>query len=152
MTAWDALYTAGTAPTLAQIGAFIGTPRWEAFRAFVESTWDAAPLIEYSKCCGARGWNVKYKKGGRALCTLYPREGYFICLVSVGAREEPEAEAMLGGMSAPVQSLYQNAKPFNGARWLMIEVVSDAVLEDAKRLVLLRARPKQSGAEGAGPQ
>lgn len=141
---WDALYTMDTRPGLPQISGYIGNPRWEAFCEFVESTWGAAPLIEYSKCCGARGWNVKYRKSGRALCTLYPREGYFICLVSIGAREAPEAEAMLGGMSTPVRALYQNAKPLNGARWLMIDVVSDEALEDVKRLVSLRARTRKA--------
>ena len=57
---------------------------------------------------------MKYKKGSRAVCTLYPEEGYFICMVSVGAKEAPEAELALNGCTAYVRQLYHDTTPFNG--------------------------------------
>ena len=90
------------------------------------------------------GWNVKYKKGSRAVCTLYPEEGYFICMVSVGAKEAPEAELALNGCTAYVRQLYQDTAPFNGGRWMMMEVRDGDVLEDVKELIGIRMRKKRS--------
>ncbi len=89
---------------------------------------------------------MKYKKGSRAVCTLYPEEGYFICMcqVSVGAKEAPEAELALNGCTAYVRQLYHDTTPFNGGRWMMIEVRNGEVLEDVKELIGIRMRKKRS--------
>ena len=97
------------------------------------------PRIEYSRCGMAPGWNVKYKKGGRALCTLYPAAGSFTCLVCIGQREAMAAEALLPLCSPPVRQLYHTASPLNGSRWLMIPVTDEAVLTDVKELIGIRA-------------
>jgi AraC family transcriptional regulator len=55
-----------------------------------------------------KGWNVKYRKGGRALCSLYPKQGYFLALV-----------------------------PYEG-KSNAFEVSSEDVLQDVKNLIALR--------------
>ena len=40
-----------------------------------------------SACSWEQGWNVKFKKAGKTLCTLYPRELFFTVMVVVGKRE-----------------------------------------------------------------
>ena len=110
----------------------------------LEDTFHISPRIEYSRCSMQGGWNVKYKKGSRAVCTLYPEEGYFICMVSVGAKEAPEAELALNGCTAYVRQLYHDTTPFNGGRWMMIEVRNGEVLEDVKDLIGIRMRKKRS--------
>ncbi len=140
--AWSEQYTQADKPALIQIEEYIGSPLWRALCTFVETNYDIQPNVEYSLCSGAPGWNVKYKKGGRALCTLYPREGFFTCLVCIGAKEATEAELVLSACSPAVQELYRKAKPLNGTRWLMIDVTAEAVLEDVKRLLFVRAKPK----------
>lgn len=141
MEAWTTLYPAGKAPGLAEIAGFIANPLWEELRGFIEESYGVSPMVEYSKCSGAPGWNVKYKKGGRALCTLYPQAGAFTCMISIGRREAPEAELLLPGLTPYLQNLYQQAQPFNGGRWLMIDVTEPAVLPDVKALLHLRVRP-----------
>ena len=41
--------------------------------------------IAYSNCAMDnnvwRGWNIKYQKSGKSLCTIYPQQGYFLALV-----------------------------------------------------------------------
>ncbi|KAB2952754.1 DUF3788 family protein [Heliorestis acidaminivorans] len=36
----------------------------------MEEAYQAKPHITYSKCSAQPGWNVKYKKSGKSLCTL----------------------------------------------------------------------------------
>ena len=135
---WTEQYPAGKQPAMAEITEYIGSALWKEFCRCLETVCQAVPKIEYSRCSMARGWNIKYKRGSRSVCTLYPRKGYFACLVVIGERERAEAELLLPLCSEAVRRLYNETKPGNGSRWLMIDVVSDEILEDVKRLTALR--------------
>ena len=87
-------------------------------------------------------WNVKYKKSGRAVCTLYPEDGYYICMVSVGGKAAEGADEVLVECTPYVREVYAKAKPFNGSRWLMINVTDALILEDVKALIRLRMASK----------
>lgn len=139
---WMEAYPKSKEPTLEEIAAFIASPLWSGLCTWAESSYSSAPKVEYSTCSGAPGWNVKYKKGGRALCTLYPEEGQFTALVTIGAKEAPEAELLLPTCSAYIRELFARTQTFNGARWLMIRVTDAQVLEDVKELIRLRVAPK----------
>ena len=129
-------------PTFQEIGERIKSPLWNELCGYIEAAYGVQPSVEYSKCSGAPGWNVKYKKGGKALCTLYPGEGCFTA---------PAAEALLGSFDASVQKTYLNAGMLCGTRWLMIEVTSPAVVRDVKQLLALRV-PVKSGRKTQSPQ
>lgn len=135
--AWDR--TDGTQkPSLENIGSHVNSPLWEQLREHVETNYQCKPVLEYSRCSSQFGWNVKYKKAGRTLCTLYPMEGYFIALVVVGQREQAETELALPFFTAYLQRLYQETKTGMGQKWLMINVTDDAVLEDVKQCIAIR--------------
>lgn len=137
---WNQLYPKVQTPDLKRISAFVASPLWDALCAHLESCYGVLPKVAHSSCSGAPGWNVKYKKSGRALCTLYPADGFFTCLVSVGRREAMEAELLLSACTEYVRALYWKTDIFNGGRWLMICVTSPEILEDVKRLIALRGR------------
>lgn len=139
---WNELYPIDREPSMADVSQYIASPLWDAFTAFVAETWNAAPRIEHSRCGGAPGWNVKYKARGRALCTVYPRDGFFTCMVSVGTKEKDEAEALLSACDPYVRELYERSAEGSFGRWLMIDVTSEDILRDAEALMMLRAKPK----------
>lgn len=136
---WNTLWPQNRKPSPDDIAEFVDNPLWKALCSWLESGYRTMPRIEYSRCGMAPGWNVKYKKGGRALCTLYPAAGSFTCLVCIGQREAMAAEALLPLCSPPVRQLYHTASPLNGSRWLMIPVTDEAVLTDVKELIGIRA-------------
>ena len=140
---WCEEYPADRQPTLEQMANYIASPHWQALCTHLESCYMVQPKTEYSQCSGAPGWNVKYRKSGRALCTLYPNDGYFTCMVSVGGREATEAELMMPACTPYIRQLYQSAPLFNGGRWLMIEIRSEEVLQDVKKLIALRVAAKK---------
>ncbi len=140
---WNELYPKATQPSLEQIDAYTGTPLWGRMRTWLEERYGVTPRVEHSTCSGAPGWNVKYKKSGRALCTLYPRGGYFVSLVAIGPAEAADAELSMPLLSGYLQDLYRRAASMNGTRWLMVEVTEPAVLADLQRLVELRAKQRR---------
>lgn len=139
---WIAMYGKGNAPTFAQIDEYIDNPMWTAFGDYMGQAYDTQPKLAYSGCSGQPGWNVKYQKGGKSLCTLYPMEGYFIALVVVGEKERTEAELLLPTLTAYTREKYGTSGALMGARWLMLSVTDEAVLQDVRTLIGLRRRPK----------
>lgn len=136
MSNWDKL-DKSVKPDIETVDAFVSFPLWTELRSYLEATYQSKPLLEYSGC-SVPGWNVKYRKSGRGLCTLYPMEGWFIALVVIGEREKEEAELVLPTLSPYLQKLYAETKEGMGQRWLMTEVRNEAVLEDVKKLIAIR--------------
>ncbi len=139
---WNTLYTQNNPPAPEDISKYAGSELWEKLSSFLEGTYKIKPKFSYSRCALQPGWNVKYKKNGKSLCTLYPMDGFFIALVVIGSRESPEAELILPLLSSYTQSLYQNTVFSAGGRWLMINVTEPAVLDDVITLVQIRAKTK----------
>jgi hypothetical protein len=75
---------------------------------------------------------------------MYPMDGYFIALIVIGTKEETEVEsaAALGHFSPYLQELYGRTAFSCGGRWLMIRVTDREILEDVKKLIAIRVRPK----------
>lgn len=141
---WSELYNQSNQPTLGSINAFINNELWYKLCSFIEETYSISPKLEYSKCSMQKGWNLKYKKGGKSLCTLYPMKDYFIALVVIGEKELIESELMLPTLSDYVQRLFSETVFSLGGKWLMIEVRENDVLEDTLKLIQLRVKPKKN--------
>lgn len=139
---WNQQFTKLEPPSLAQVNDYINSPLWTQLQQHLEERYGVAPVIEHSVCSAAPGWNLKYKKGGRSLCTVYPDDGCVVCMVTIGTREAMEAELLLAGCTEAVQALYWHIKPMNGARWLMIRVDSPEALRDVKALIATRVHSK----------
>lgn len=145
---WNEQFSKEMKPSIPQIDIFIDNPLFSDLCAHLESAYGVTPTVEHSICSGAPGWNMKYKKSGRALCTLYPAEGFFTCMVSIGTKEAMEAELLLSNCTDTVRALYWQCKPFNGGRWLMIDVKSPEILADVKALIGTRVRIKKADHPG----
>ena len=126
-------------PTLEEIGDYIRNPLFAQFCSEIKSRYQCNEKIEYSACSMEKGWNVKFKKAGKALCTIYPREGYFTAMVVVAAKQKAAVEAVLPDCTAQLRNIYQQTQEGNGQRWLMIDLEDQAGLyDDVLRLIEIR--------------
>ena len=141
MAEWSVQFPQTLQPGMDEIDAYVENPLWKELQAFLRDTYGAKPAIQYSRCGLEPGWNVKYRKGGRALCTVYIRSGYVTVMISIGAREEQEAQAALLTCTADTRALYQRTSASKMGRWLMLDVTRPEMLEDVKALLLVRAHP-----------
>ena len=140
---WVDLYSADNQPGEAAIAEYIASPLWGDLNNTLRENYETAPIHSYSTCSWQPGWNVKYKKAGRSLCTLYPMPGFFIALVVIGAKEQPEADLIVPTLSAYTQEVYRQTASAMGGRWLMIHVTDEDILDDVKRLIALRRKIKR---------
>ena len=142
---WSELYGKENEPSTKQIQEFVATHLWNDLAVYLEQTYNIKPKIEYSGCKmdkGAwKGWNVKYKKGGKSLCTLYPKQGYFLSLITISEKDAVKADLLISFCTDYMQELYRNTESGkNHGKMLGIEVTSDDILSDIKKLMSLRVK------------
>ena len=72
-------------PTETEIKDFTGTeifPLFADLNNYLRERYNIKPKLAYSSCAMDkniwRGWNIKYQKSGKSLCTIYPQQGYFL--------------------------------------------------------------------------
>ena len=139
---WITRFGPENQPSYEDIDNFINSELWREINTALQTSYKISPLMSYSKCSAQPGWNVKYKKGGKSLCTLYPMDGYFIALVTIGNKETNEVEQTLSMYSEYTRELYKRTAFSCGGRWLMINVTDKAVLDDVINLVNIRVKAK----------
>ncbi len=128
-------------PTLDEIAEYTNSPAFRQFCSDIKDTYKCSEKIEYSSCSMAPGWNVKFKKSGKSLCTIYPRESYFTALIVVGRKEKEAVEASLPNCTAQLQEIYEQTQEGNGQRWLMIDLEDqDSLYQDSLRLIKIRSK------------
>lgn len=111
---------------------------WRQINGFIQQRFKSLPKIMYSVCSGKPGWNVKYKKSGKSICTLYPEKDGFVVLIVVTLDLLPLIEALSEEFTEETLQTIRTAKPFNGTKWLMLQVKSNLQLEDVKQLISLK--------------
>lgn len=139
---WGELYGDEYEPLDHQIKEFVNTPLWDDLANHLQQTYNVGPTLFYS-CCSMdkgfwKGWNVKYKKSGRQLCTLYPKQGYFVALIAVGAKEIAESDLLIPLCDEYTQDLYNRTEFGSIGKSLAVEVTDENILRDVKNLIAIR--------------
>ncbi|WP_290140768.1 DUF3788 domain-containing protein [uncultured Dubosiella sp.] len=130
-------------PTLETFGRWINNPVFQTFCGELAKTYGCKESMRYSACSWEPGWNLKFIRAGKTLCTVYPRNGYFTVLAVIGKKEKERVERLLPNMTPRIQTLYTQTREGNGQRWLMVDIESrDAVYEDVMRLIHIRNTKK----------
>ena len=132
---WAELYSEAARPTLEEIDAYAHTPLWPQLRAYLAAAYGAGPRLEYSRCGLEPGWNVKFRRGSKSLCTVYLRPGFVTAMVSVAPKDEEAAQMVLLTCTAETQAVYHRSAASKMGRWLMLDITSPEMLEDVKALL-----------------
>lgn len=133
-------------PSMEEIASYItgkDGSLWQDMVNFLETNFKVKREIAYSSCSGKPGWNVKYKKGGKALCTLYPEREAFTALVVLGQHERAVFDGTREEYSSMITDAYDECSLFNGTKWLMLPVQNEKNLAGVKKLITLKAQGKK---------
>ena len=137
----DIIQNRDKAPEMNEIGKYITGElkrEWNDMTGYIESAFKAKPQVVYSGCTAKPGWNVKYKKSGKALCTLYPEKEGFTVLIVLSLKDMDLFDTVREGYTDFVNRLYDKTGLFNGTKWLMIRVSDGRIAEDVKKLMHLK--------------
>ena len=127
-------------PSEYEMSNYINNELWDKFCEFIRSNYNVNPKFEFSKCSLEFGWNIKFKKGSRTLCTVYPRENYFCVMIVIGKKEKEQFENILHSFCIEIQDIYKNTRECNNQKWLMIDLEDEDIkYEDVKKILNIRA-------------
>jgi AraC family transcriptional regulator len=150
-------------PLESEIEGFVATSLYNDLDNFLRQKYHVEPQSFYSACSMDKGywkgWNVKYKKSGKSLCTLYPKEGFFTVLIQVSEKKlsnlrfvvkeiiiqarqcrtfQSQDDVMTLLRDKYTRNVYQKTKSGKNGKSLAIEVRSESILNDVKNLIALR--------------
>jgi hypothetical protein len=113
---------------------------WVDIVSFLRTAYDFSPELDYG---GTKyGWSIRYRKGGKSLCTFYPERGAFTVLVVLGKKEVEQVEEHMNEFSIRFVDSFKSAKEFHDGRWLWIRILDNSGVEDIRRLLTIKRRPK----------
>jgi len=139
----DIIHNRAVAPSFEQITDFINPPAralWQDLNTFIQQTFHTTPKIEFSICAGKPGWNVKYQKSGKSICTLYPDPDCLVALVVIKLELANLLKTAQPPLHPMIHEMILSSKPFNNTLWLMIPLGDEAVLESVKDLLVLKSK------------
>ncbi len=112
-------------------------PLWEALLQFIETNYQIPGALTY----GGKnyGWNLWYRKSGKALASLYPQRGCFVAQVVLG--KDQVAKALDLPLGEPVARLLRETPQLHDGKWLFISVTSPQDERDVEQLLLVKKRP-----------
>ena len=127
-------------PSLEEIRLALGSvyPLWERLTRFIETNYQVEG--EWSFWGPAKsGWNLRYRRKGKALVALYPQKERIIAQVVLGKAQAERALSLKLGEKA--SKMLREAPQLHDGRWLSIPVLNEADAEDVEQLLLVKMRP-----------
>jgi hypothetical protein len=135
----DLIHNPDSIPSFDEITDYLNPPArslWVDLNAFIQETYHAKPKIAYSICAGKPGWNVKYQKSGKSICTLYPDPDCLIALVVIKVELGELLKSCQPALHPTILHLIETGKPYNHTFWLMIALENQSVVESVKDLIV----------------
>jgi hypothetical protein len=112
-------------------------PAWESLEQYLGENYRLKKdFAFYGK---NYGWALRFRKSGKALLSLYPRQGGFTVQIVLG---EPQVQqALLSGVGPAARKAIEAANAYAEGRWLFIPVETMQEVEEVKYLLGLKAKP-----------
>jgi hypothetical protein len=133
-------------PSTSEIEQWIGREPYEYWKhvtQLIEQNYPKVFTPEWLFGGQKHGWSLRYKKN-KSFCTLIPEKNRFAMLIVFGAEERAKVEAIRDRLSEQTQKEYDNATTYHDGKWVHLTVDNDTVVNDVKRLLAVKRRPKNS--------
>jgi hypothetical protein len=126
-------------PEATEIQQMLGSayPLWRRLVDFMYETYDMPE--EFKFATKKEGWCLCYRKYGKSLLWLYPRDNS--CNALVVLNQDQTEQALQLNLSQAVSSCLNDAHAYPDGRWLFVTVSSAEVAADIEHLLLLKKKP-----------
>ena len=132
------------APMKTELQTLLGEayPAWRAMRVQVEALYDMELVWATSAKLG--GYDLRYRRGGKTLCTLCARANAAACMIVFGAQERDKAEPLLGALPDWAREAYATATTYHDGKWVWFELRDTAAPAALEPLLRLKRRPNRA--------
>jgi hypothetical protein len=90
---------------------------------------------------------LKFRKGGKTLVTLYARDGFFKVVVILGKEERAVYEEKQAGFSDAIRKNYDDTHTYHDGKWLGIDVSDSLLIDDIINLLHIKRKPNRKEKE-----
>lgn len=113
---------------------------WLDIQEYIRKNYDFIPeLIFFTK---EYGWSVRYRKGKKMLCCLFPESGAFSILIVLGKEEAERVDLTKNRLNDAVKQVFENTEQFHDGRWMWIRVIEIGDILSFKLLLTAKTKPK----------
>lgn len=118
---------------------------WCYINNFINSNYDMDMLWDNGGKTGV--FELKYRKGGKTFCALYPREKDMRVLIIFGKSEREKFQASRREFSEYINNFYDNTHQYHDGKWLYLDIIDDTLIADIQRLLLIKKKPNRKKAK-----
>ncbi len=86
---------------------------------------------------------LKFRRGGKTILTVYIRDDRYDFLVIFGKLEREQFEKQRDAFPKMIQDIYDNSKTHYDGKWMSIPVSDLETLEWVKKMVLIKKKPNR---------
>ncbi len=132
-------------PTESDFIAFIANSNavkaWNELSDYITSNYELDKEILYYG--NKYGWLVRYRRSKQTIVSLFPEKLSFSFLIVYGKKEIDRFLTRQSEFQAPIIEVFENTEKLHDGKWLWIQVVDSSLLEDLKKLITIKRRPKK---------
>lgn len=114
---------------------------WSEINSFIDENYNVESIWNDGGKVGT--YELKYRKSGKTLCALYPRKSGMCILIIFGKAERDKFEASRNNFTQYMSNFYDNTHQYHDGKWLYIDLVNYELIEDVKRLLLIKKSPNK---------
>ena len=131
-------------PTAEELLSIMGEEKleiWCEINRFIEKNYN----VEFAWDKGGKTgiFELKYRKSGKTLCALYPRQFGMRILIIFGKVEREKFENSKNQFTQCMKDFYENTHEYHDGKWLYLDLINDELIEDIKKLLLIKKRPNR---------
>ncbi|MDN3956334.1 DUF3788 family protein [Sporolactobacillus laevolacticus] len=133
------------APSFSEISDLLGEKaikRLDEFEGYLNSHYDLVRALKFP-FGNNYGWGYKYSHKSKMLCYLFFEKGSFTITITIGKPELKKLYQELERMLPKTQILWENRYPCGEGGWIHYPVENDIELQDIKKLIYIKKKPKQ---------
>jgi hypothetical protein len=114
---------------------------WSEINSFIDENYNVESIWNNDGKTGI--YELKCRKGGKTLCALYPRESGMRILIVFGKAEREKFDASREEFTKYINDFYDNTHQYHDGKWLYLDLISDELTEDIKKLLLIKKKPSR---------
>ncbi len=86
---------------------------------------------------------LKFRRGGKTLVTLYIHEGFFTILFIYGKNERAVFEEQSETFPVTLRQLYEASQTYHDGKWMFLNVSDNTLLPDLIRMLIIKKKPNR---------
>ena len=116
--------------------------RWKKIFKFIDENYNGLFKLDDWLFGGKHGWYLRIKKS-KSFCSFIPEKNRFLILIVFGGEERKKTELILKELHPAIRKKYKEAKTYHDGKWLVIDVDRDEIIEDIKKMLIIKRKPKR---------